>query len=579
MEESQPTDTEPQPESTEQGWVILRWRYWRLIAFFGRSLFSLWLLDYFIPRILGIKWVQAFSSRRHRNMAIRFRKLAIKMGGVMIKLGQFLSSRVDLMPPAVIEELSGLQDKVEPVDYDSIKKQFEKSVNCSPEEMFSYFEEEPIASASLGQVHLAGEPLEGKSKHSGQETAVKIQRPNIRRIIEIDLAAVQWAVGWLKYIGFIRRRANLDALYDEFASNLRQELDYRKEADNANRFSALASRVDGIDIPTPHWNLSTDQVLVLDRVEGIKITDYEKLEAVGISRHAVAKRLQRFYLHQIYEEGIFHADPHPGNIFVRPDKSAPEVEDGKPFKLVFVDFGMIGEIPEETREKLKDVLVASIQRDYRRLVRLAKDLNFLLPEADERAVSRAIETLFDRYYGVTLGELSQVDLDEIEDLISEFRDILFEFPFQVPQDFIMLGRCLGILNGITTGLDPDFRPVEQLEEYAREIAGDEFGPEFEDLSQEALQWFGEITRIPRQLNSALQQFQHEPLQFSLDPEEEELTERLDSISTSVNRLSDTLIIIASTTGGFLLVDDQIMVAYTLWSLSGLFVLRSWWYRL
>ncbi|MFB6344806.1 MAG: ABC1 kinase family protein [bacterium] len=572
-------DNPETPPKSEQPnvWPLFSWRYWRLVIFFSGSFLHLWFLDYFLTRILGFEFPKDSASRRHRRLASDFRELATKMGGVLIKLGQFLSSRVDVMPPEVIEELSGLQDKVEPVPYPAIKEQFQSNFGKNPEEMFTYFESEPEASASLGQVHLAGKIADDPHHlRNGNETAVKVQRPNIKEIIETDLAAVKWLVGWLKYIGFIRRRADLDSLYDEFSNILRGELNYKQEAKNAEIFSDYVSEDSGVDSPSPYWDVTTSEILVLDRIEGIKITEYDQLEAAGISRTEVAKRALNSYLQQIYVNGFFHGDPHPGNIFVQPDPSAPAVEEGKRFKLIFVDFGMVGEISSENRSNLRQFLIAMINKDYQRMVDLAKELGFLLPEADDEKVIDALETLFDRFYGVTLGELASVDMDEIEELISEFRDLLFEFPFQVPQEFILLGRCMGILNGLTTGLDPDYRPVEEIEAFAQDLIEKEGTWAMGSMGRNVMEWMYILSKIPRQASNLLQKFEP-PIEVSVD-QDEELKEKMGEVENAINRLTETLVSLSAAGGGIVALEYYVLLAYFLWGFSGIFLLSSWLYR-
>lgn len=569
--------TEQTTTETPNVWPVFSWRYWRLVLFFSRALLHLWFLDYVLPRILGITFTKQSAPDRHRKLAAQFRQLATRMGGVLIKLGQFLSSRVDLMPPEVIEELSGLQDEVEPVPYEDIVRQFEKNFGKTPDEMFTQFNEQPEASASLGQVHLAGKIADDPHHISnGSKTAVKIQRPNIREIIETDLAAVKWLVGWLKYIGFIRRRADLDSLYDEFSGILRRELDYKQEAKNAEIFSDYVSEDTGVRAPTPHWDVTTSEILVLDRIEGIKITNYDQLEEAGISRREVAKRALNTYLEQIYINGFFHGDPHPGNIFVQPNPSGPPVDEGKRFTLNFVDFGMVGEISPGTRSQLRQFLIAMINQDFHRLVQLAKELGFLLPEADDEKVIGALETLFDRFYGVSLGELASVDIDEIEELISEFRDLLFEFPFQVPQEFILLGRCMGILNGLTTGLDPDFRPVVEIETFAHDLLGKEAAPFMGSMGRNMMQWIYILSKIPRQATDLLEKFQP-PIEVSVD-QDEELKNKLTDVESAVNRLTETIVSLSAAGGGIVAFEHYVALAYFLWIFSGVFLLSSWLYR-
>lgn len=548
----------------------LRRRFWRLMLFFGRGLISLWLFDYFLPRVLGLTWLRAGARGRHRKLAMEFRELAIELGGVMIKLGQFLSTRVDVMPPEVTEPLSGLQDKVAPVAWPGIEQQLIREFEAPPTEVFAWIDETALAAASLGQVHLA-------KLESGEKVAVKIQRPGIEAIIETDLTALRVVISWLNRIGFIQRRADLPALYEEFAASLREELDYIQEAENADRFADNFAEDPGVEMPRPMWELTTGRVLVLERIHGIKINTYSALEDAGVSRQEVAHRLFRLYLRQIFVDGFFHADPHPGNLFVRPDPTGPPVQRGVRFVLIFVDFGMVGTIPTDVRDRLRDVLIAVIQRDFRRIVRLAKELNFLLPEADETAVARALETLFERYYGMPLGELSKIDIAEVEGLISEFKDLLYQFPFQVPQNFILLGRCLGILNGQATGLDPDFNPVEEIEPFARRLLGEQAGPELETLLQNTLEWLSIVAALPREVNTTMRFLRDTPVSVIVN-EEDKLTQGIDNIEGAINRFTDTILLIWTSTGGYLLHQEEPLLAWSLWAISLVLVVRLWWRR-
>ena len=540
------------------------------MLFASRGLISLWVFDYFFPRVLGLTWLRAGARARHRKLAMEFRELAIELGGVMIKLGQFLSTRVDVMPPEVIEPLSGLQDEVAPVAWQGIEQQLIREFQAPPGDVFAWIDETALAAASLGQVHLA-------KLDSGEEVAVKIQRPGIDVIIETDLTALRFVISWLKRIGFIQRRADLPALYEEFASNLREELDYIQEAENADRFADTFEADPGVEIPRPMWELTTGRVLVLERIHGIKINKYSSLEDAGVSRKEVAHRLFRLYLRQIFVDGFFHADPHPGTLFIRPDPAGPPAQRGVRFVLVFVDFGMVGTIPPDVRDRLRDVLVAVIQRDFRRIVRLAKELNFLLPEADETAVARALETLFERYYGMSLGELSKIDISEIEGLISEFQDLLYQFPFQVPQNFILLGRCLGILNGQATGLDPDFNPVEEIEPFARQLLGEQAGPELERLLQDALEWLSVVATLPREVNTTMRFLRDTPVPVTVD-EDDMLTRGIVNLEGAVNRLTDTVLLISTSAGGYFVHQQDPLIAWSLWAISGILIVRLWWRR-
>ena len=259
-----------------------------------------------------------------------------------------------------------------------------------------------------------------------------------------------------------------------------EELDYVSEADNAERFAEMFAEDPGVRIPSVYRQHSTQRVLVLEDVSGIKITDVEAMTTVGIDQSEVALTCAGCLLLQIFKEGFFHADPHPGNLFVQPLDGTVERQNGqsRPFQLTFVDFGMVGHIEDVTGENLRRLLVSFSQRDARGLTEAYNDLGFFLPGSDLDRIAEAQEQMLDQFWGRNLLELSQPDPEEIQEFSSEYRDILFEFPFQVPQDFIFLGRAFGMLSGLATRLDPNINPWQVVEKYGRELIISQEGLEF-----------------------------------------------------------------------------------------------------
>lgn len=541
----------------------LRRRFWRITFFFLRSFAVIFVWDILLARRLGIRLARRGARERHRRIAVAFRDLAVEMGGVLIKLGQFFSARVDVLPPEVTDTLAGLQDEVQPVPWPLIEQQILRELGGPPGVIYTSIEPSPVGSASLGQVHVATIP-------DGRRVAVKIQRPGIRAIVETDLAAVRVGIRILKRFAFIRHRADLDALFEEFAMTLRAELDYLAEGQNAERFRANFDGDPTVDAPLPHWPLTTRRVLTLDWVTGIKITDYAALQAAGISRAEVARATSDAYLKQIFEDGFFHADPHPGNLFVLPlgddadyGAKAAVAPAGRPFKLVFVDFGMMGYIPPETQELLTRLLTTLIRRDFRGFVRTLKELHFLLPAADERPLAAALEVLFDRFSGLSLGELNRITSAEIDALLEEFREILYDFPFQVPQDFVFLGRCIGLLSGLATGLDPDFNPVAAIEPYARRMLGERAEAGLEEAGRQVATLLAILGRIPGRLDRALARIEDDTLTFRAI-EAPELQKQLGRLEGAVNRLTDTVLLIFFLVSGWVVRPAEPLFGTLLW---------------
>ncbi|HXF69723.1 MAG TPA: AarF/UbiB family protein [Thermoflexus sp.] len=297
----------------------------------------------------------------------------------------------------------------------------------------------------------------------------------------------------------MRRRVQLDRLLQEFARTLAMELDYIAEARHAEQFARNFADDPGIRIPRPFWSHTRRRVLVLEDVTAIKITDLAAIERAGISRASVARRLYQAYLRQVFYDGFFHADPHPGNLFVEPMEEAGSPDGERPFRLTFVDFGMVGRISPEARRWLREAAIGLGTRDARRIVQAMDALGFLLPEADLDLLTRAVERLLGRVWGLSMAELRKWSLAEAEALFLEFRELLLRFPFQIPQEFLLLGRTLGILAGLVTRLDPEFNVFTEAEPFARRLLEEE-RPALSELALEVLR---QLVRIPLDLERFL----------------------------------------------------------------------------
>ncbi|VAW32407.1 Uncharacterized ABC1 family protein Caur_1826, partial [hydrothermal vent metagenome] len=438
-------------------------RFRRILLFFGGVILHVVFWDLLVAKIPFVgDWVRSTRPRRFRRWAKRFRTLAVEMGGVMIKLGQFLSSRVDVLPVEITEELQGLQDEVPAERPEHILAAAEAELGDLSAH-FSHIEETPLAAASLGQAHRAWLlPSNGRSER-GDAVVVKVMRPNIENIVRTDLSALNIVAKWLMRYRPIRRRADVPALMQEFSRTLWEEMDYELEAANAERFAEMYANSDSIYIPAVYRQHSTKRVIVLENVESLKITDLEGMKAAGINSREVAESLLDAYFPQIFEEGFFHADPHPGNLFVRPRDDIPwsaedDDERGRPFWLIFIDFGMVGRVPETVKQNLRKVLVSVMQQDGRTLTEAYSELGFFLPDADLDRISDAQSSILKRMWGRNWLDLANPDPEELKELSQEFRDLLFDFPFQVPQDFIYLGRALGMMAGMVSQLDEEISP-------------------------------------------------------------------------------------------------------------------------
>ena len=496
------------------------------------------------------------------------------MGGVMIKMGQFLSARVDMLPPEITEELTGLQDEVPAVPFEDIQVVLAGELG-ELSKHFSAFEEKPLAAASLGQAHRARLlPNRSRGGEGGAQVVVKVQRPGIEHIVNTDMEALRLVARVVMKYPPIRRRADIPALLDEFSRTLAEELDYVSEADNAEFFSDMFANDDSIRIPGIYRKHSSRRVLVLEDVSGIKITDIEALDAAGINRSAVANRLLDAYFLQIFTFGRFHADPHPGNLFVIPLAQSRNRPAGapRPFQLAFVDFGMTGHIEELMGDSLRKLLVSITKHDGRMLTEAYDEMGFFLPGSDLERISEAQGLVLDHLWGRNLLELSQTDPTEFQELGREFRDLLFEFPFQVPQDFIFLGRALGILSGLATMLDPTINPWRLAERYGQQILRGREGLEF-GLATIAELLKGYLS-IPSRLNLALSAAEDGSLPVKA-ASDQALLRRLEKMEKKINRPSWSVLAAAFlVTGTLLYLGDETTLATAALIIAALFLILS-----
>ncbi|MEA5155371.1 ABC1 kinase family protein [Raineyella sp.] len=451
----------------------LRARYRRIVGFFARvtASFIWWEI---ILRRLGLgRLADRTRTRRNARTAARFRVLAISMGGLMIKVGQFLSARLDVLPVEITDELSGLQDQVPPEEFAAIHEVALAELELPLAEHFAWFDEEPLAAASLGQVHRARLKDADAADLGYADVVVKVQRPHIQQVIEVDLAALRRVAGWLTHYRPVASRADVRGLVEEFATTTLAEVDYLAEASNAETFATNFADDVRVSVPRVVWELTARRVLTLEDVSAIRIGDHDAISAAGIDRGEVATVLADTYLQQIFVDGFFHADPHPGNLFVTPQ---PGAAPGEPaWRLTFIDFGMVGRVPDTLREGLTEALIAVGTRDGARLVHSMQTLDVLLPGADLALIERATLQVFERFGGMSMNQLRGIDHAEMMRFGLQFRDLMLEMPFQLPQNLLMLGRSIGILSGMCTGLDPDFNIWGTITPYAEELVAEEGG--------------------------------------------------------------------------------------------------------
>lgn len=492
----------------------LRWRYWRMLLFFARTLGSFFFFDILLDRPF-LHVLRPEPVARWRRHARRYRSLAVVWGGVWIKLGQYLSTRVDILPTIVVRELRGLQDEVPAAPFGDIRAAIENEFGRPLQSVYATFMEKPLGAASFAQVHEAQLP-------DGRPVVVKVLRPGIEEMVEVDLRALGRALTWLRLWPAVTRRVDLAWLEQEFAATTRRELDLRAEADHARRFAANFADDPGVHIPEIYAEFSTRRAITEENVAYIKVSDLPRLRAAGIDPREVASRLYRVYMKQIFVHNFVHADPHPGNIFIRPLEEAPSIaaematraaefaasavtgepvrrQGGAPFQILFVDFGMVAEIPPRLRAALRKFLIGLGSRDAAQVIQSLRDAGSLLPGADLAQLEEALEAVFDRFWGIDLGRLNKMVWNDAAALWREFGHLLQETPIQVQVDLMFTGRALELLSGISTELDHEFNPWHEAIPFAQTLASESTS----DIQVQLLEGFRQLrllAKLPAELS-------------------------------------------------------------------------------
>jgi len=470
-----------------------RARYRRIMRFAARAMVQAWWFELVLPRV-GLRTFAARGRiRRLQRLARRFHGLAADLGGLMIKVGQFLSSRLDILPPEITRELEGLQDEVAAEAFDDIVRQLETELGMPLATAYASFDSSPIAAASLGQAHRARLSSAIAADVGFEDVVVKVQRPGIENIVAVDLAALRRVARWLSRVKLVSRRVDAPALTEEFATTSLEEIDYLHEAANAERFADDFANDPAIGAPIVAWDRTSLRVLTLSDVTAIKITDVAALTAAGIDPAEVAQELARATFQQIFVAGFFHADPHPGNIFVTPVAPAG-------FTLTYIDFGMMGEISDSLRAGLRDFILAVVARDGRALVSSLERLGVLLTTADTEELERAMTASFDRFGGMGVAELAAIDQREMEKFARQFGDTVRSLPFQLPESFLLLIRTISLISGVTSALNKDFNMWDAVDPFARTVLSSGGLGTIRELPQQLVSYATTLARLPRRFD-------------------------------------------------------------------------------
>ncbi len=465
------------------------------------------------------------------DLALHLRLALEELGPTFIKFGQILSTRPDLLPPPYLTELAKLRDAAPAESWPAMQAILKAELGEALEGTFAEIEEQPMASASLAQVHAA-------RLHDGQEVVLKIQRPGILATIETDLEILSVLARRLqatplgKFYDFI-------SVTQDFAFTLRNELDYRREGHNADRFRQNFAGEASLYIPKVYWEISTPRLLVLERIYGIKIDDIAALEAAGCDRHRVALHAARIIIKEVLEDGFFHADPHPGNFVVM---------DGG--VIGAMDFGMVGYLSEADRLDLIRLYLAAAAMNVDALLEQLVRMGVTAPETDPLALKRDLHHLLSRYYALPLKEI------RAREILNDMLPIVFHHHLRAPSNFWLLGKTLSMLEGVGLMLDPDFDVFEVARPFVRRLTWQLIAPDRHlghNLLLGAVNWLDVIQVAPRATRRLLSRVERE----GAIPMSVQETERLlSSLDRLVTRLTLSVLI------GSLIIGLALLVSVT-----------------
>jgi predicted unusual protein kinase regulating ubiquinone biosynthesis (AarF/ABC1/UbiB family) len=388
---------------------------------------------------------EANKESNQEKQAIWLKENLIKLGPTFIKIGQSMGTRADLLPLPFVKALGELQDQVPPFPNEIAFARIERDLGKKINEVYAEFDVEPIAAASLGQVYRA-------KLFTGEEVAVKVQRPNLDGIIKGDIEILRKVTKFAERFPFLNENADWAGMLREFDETIHEEMDYAAEGKNAERFTGNFKDWTNVHVPKIYWSATTSKVLTMEFIHGTKVTALEELRARNVSPEKVNRLLIRTYLKQLLEDGFFHADPHPGNLLVMPDG-----------RLAFFDFGMVGRITPQLQSKMIDAFFHVVAKDPAGIAQDLIDLDFMKPGSNPDIVRPVVEKMFQFHLNLKLKEVN------FKELTYDLADVMYDYPFRLPSNFTYIMRALMTLEGIGIITDPEFNFFETAKPYAKEF--------------------------------------------------------------------------------------------------------------
>ncbi|MDI6895222.1 MAG: AarF/ABC1/UbiB kinase family protein [Bacillota bacterium] len=459
----------------------------------------------------GLSHLVPRARRRAATRGYHLRAALEELGPTFVKLGQALSTRRDLLPADVIRDLEALQDQAPPLPFSRVKEVIEGELRGPLEDVFASFTPEPLAAASIGQVHLAVTP-------EGRTVAVKVQRWGIEERVEADLAILQETAGLVEARTAWGKQYGLRDLVREFARTMRAEMDYRTEAERCTRFGENFAGDPEVRIPAVLPELTSRRVLTLQYESGVKITDLDGLRDAGYRPGEVARRLVRAMMRQIFAFGLFHADPHPGNLAVLPGEV-----------IFFMDFGQVGQLTPDQQDLLQEGVTALARGDVDTMVQVALDLG-TVGDLDQQAFSARVAHLVEKYLSRPMGGLDPVEA------VRDALDLAREFRVRIPSAFALLGKCLGTLEAVVTTLDPDLRIMDMARPAAEEILRQRVSPRaaLRRARRDLGLWWSMFRRLPRRLDRVIAKLDRDSLRIRFTLEDQEVLRRVERLATRLS---------------------------------------------
>jgi predicted unusual protein kinase regulating ubiquinone biosynthesis (AarF/ABC1/UbiB family) len=407
---------------------------------------NLWFFHQFI---LLLQWffigAEANKEINQEKQAVWLKENLIELGPTFIKIGQSMGTRADLLPLPFVKALGELQDSVPPFPNEIAFARIEKELGKKINEVYQEFDIEPVAAASLGQVYRA-------KLFTGEEVAVKVQRPNLAGIIKGDVEILRKVARFAERFPSLNENADWAGMLREFDETIHEEMDYAAEGRNAERFSESFQEWTNVHVPRIYWHATSSKVMTMEFIHGTKVTSIDELKARGVSPEKVNRLLIRTYLKQLLEDGFFHADPHPGNLLVMPDG-----------RLAFFDFGMVGRITPQLQAKMIDAFFHVVSKDAEAIAQDLIDLEFLKPGADETKIKDVVVKMFKLHLDLKLKDV------KFKELTYDLADVMYDYPFRLPSNFTYIMRALMTLEGIGIITDPEFNFFETAKPYAKEF--------------------------------------------------------------------------------------------------------------